>query len=104
MKRTARFLVAGAFAGAALATGAAAVSASTNDTDTPITGADLQRATDAALTHTGQGHIAGTEVGDEDSYYEVEVTLDDGKQIDLQLDKAFHVVDTMTDSDPDKSD
>ena len=104
MKRTARFLVAGAFAVAALATGAVAVSASTNDTDTPITGADLQRATDAALTHTGQGHITGTgtEVGDEDSYYEVEVTLDDGKQIDVQLDKAFHVVDTMTDSDRDK--
>ena len=34
-----------------------------------------------------------TEVGDEEScYYEVEVTLDDGSQVDVQLDEGFNVV------------
>ena len=58
----------------------------------PITGSALDNATTAALEHTGGGTVTGTEVGDEESYYEVEVTLDDGTQIDVQLDKRFHVV------------
>ncbi len=105
MKRSTRIAIAGAVAVVALGTaGAVAVGASQNDddeTDTPIVGADLQRASDAALAHTGQGRVTGTEVGDEESYYEVEVTLDDGKQVDVQLDKSFHVVDANADSDTD---
>ena len=38
-----------------------------------------------------------TEVGDEDSFYEVEVTLDDGTQVDVQLDREFNVVGSSTD-------
>ena len=48
--------------------------------------------------------MTGTEVGDEDSFYEVEVTLDDGSQIDVQLDNAFVVVKTMADTEDGKSD
>jgi len=36
--------------------------------------------------------VTGTEVGDEESYYEVEVTLDGGGQVDVQLDEGFNVV------------
>jgi hypothetical protein len=36
--------------------------------------------------------VSDTEVGHEDSYYEVEVTLDDGSQIFVQLDRDFQVV------------
>ena len=61
-------------------------------TDTPITGSDLQKASAAALTHTGGGRVTGTEVGDEESYYEVEVTMDDGSRVDVQLDESFAVV------------
>ena len=43
-------------------------------------------------THTGEGRVTETEVGDEESYYEVEVTLDDGSQVDVQLDRSFNVV------------
>ena len=68
-----------------------------NATDTPIEGAALDQATTAALAHTGQGKVTGTEVGDEESYYEVEVTLDDGSQVDVQLDKSFAVVDSKAD-------
>ena len=53
---------------------------------------DLDRASAAALEHTGEGRVTETEVGDEESYYEVEVTLDDGTQVDVQLDEDFHVV------------
>ncbi len=72
--------------GVAVATGVA------DDTDEPITGEAYDLATKAALEHTGGGRVTETEVGDEDSYYEVEVTLDDGRQIDVQLDEKFNVV------------
>jgi uncharacterized membrane protein YkoI len=84
--------------------GAAVVNATTPDADTPITGTNLDRASAAALAETGQGRVTGTEVGDEDSFYEVEVTLDDGSQVDVQLDKNFAVVKTMADGETDKTD
>ena len=36
--------------------------------------------------------MTDTEIGDEESYYEVEVTHDDGRQVDVQLDQNFNVV------------
>jgi hypothetical protein len=106
MRRKTRIaLTAGVITVALGALGAAAVSAAVGDDEgTPITGTELQRASAAALAHTGQGRVTGTEVGDEDSYYEVEVTLDDGSQIDVQLDKAFAVVQTMADTEDGKGD
>lgn len=111
MKRTTRIAIAAVAAVAGLATaGVAAVSASTSDdteVDTPITGTDLQKASDAALTSTGQGRVTGTEVGDEESYYEIEVTLDNGTEVDVQLDKDFKVVGSeadAADSDQDETD
>jgi hypothetical protein len=67
--------------------------------DVPITGPALEQASSAALDHLGEGRVTETEVGDEDSYYEVEVTLDDGSQVDVQLDRAFAVVGNQADSD-----
>ena len=80
--------------GAGAASGGAAIAAGSDDdgTDSPITGSALDNATAAALEHTGGGKVTGTEVGDEESYYEVEVTLDGGRQVDVQLDKSFNVV------------
>ncbi len=85
-----------------LGAAAAAVAEATgagDDREAPITGHALDRATAAALAHTGQGRVTGTEVGDEDSYYEVEVTLDDGSQVDVQLDEKFDVVGSEGDDD-----
>jgi uncharacterized membrane protein YkoI len=79
-------------AGAAVAAGGGE-----DATDTAITGPALEHAKAAALAHTGGGRVTGTEVGDEESYYEVEVTLDDGRQIDVQLDRSFDVVGAATD-------
>ncbi len=60
--------------------------------DVAITGADLEAASAAALAHTGEGRVTDTEVGDEESHYEVEVTVDDGSEVDVQLDEAFNVI------------
>ena len=94
MERRTRFVLAAA-AAAAIAIGASAgIATATGGDDTApgITGADLTRASAAALDHTGEGRVTGTEVGDEESYYEVEVTLDDGRKVDVQLDRTFTVV------------
>jgi uncharacterized membrane protein YkoI len=100
MKRRTKILGAGAVAVAAIGAGATIAAASGgDDAESGITGPDLAKASAAALDHTGQGTVTGTEVGDEDSYYEVEVTLRDGSQVDVQLDRSFAVVDTMPDKD-----
>lgn len=90
----------GAAAVLALSGAGVAVAAGDDDgSDTPITGADLQRASEAALAETGGGRVSETEVGDEESKYEVEVTLDNGDQVDVQIDADFQVVGTKTDSE-----
>lgn len=60
--------------------------------DQAIGGSDLDKASAAALDHTGGGQVTDTEVGDEESYYEVEVSRTDGSQVDVQLDRSFQVV------------
>ena len=96
MRRSTKLIVAGGLGAVALASAAGVAIAGGEDEsegpDRPIPAADLQRATAAALEHTGGGEVTGTEVGDEESYYEVEVTLDDGSQVDVQLDERFRVV------------
>lgn len=68
-----------------------------NETETAITGDALARASDAALAYTGEGRVTGSEVDDEESKYEIEVTLDNGDQVDVQLDDAFNVVSSEND-------
>ena len=96
-------LVAGA-AVLALGAGGAAIAVGTDEagdddaTQKSISGSALEKASDAALEHTGGGEVTETEVGDEESYYEVEVTTDEGQQ-DVQLDRNFDVVSSEGDSD-----
>jgi uncharacterized membrane protein YkoI len=78
--------------GAGLAVAGGTGGEDANESETPITGSALEQAKSAALDHVGEGSVTGTEVGDEESYYEVEVTRDDGSQIDVQLDRGFNVV------------
>lgn len=82
---------------AALGAGGTAIAGATgggddNGTDKAITGSALDQASAAALKATGGGKVTGTEVNDEESYYEVEVTRGDGSQVDVQLDRGFHLV------------
>jgi uncharacterized membrane protein YkoI len=87
---------------AAIAAGFA-VAGSRDDNEQPITGTALVRASQAALAETGGGRVTETEVGDEDAYYELEVTLDDGSQVDVHLDRSFEVVSSADDSDTSES-
>ena len=73
-----------------------------NDSSAPIDGSALDRASAAALESTGGGQVTETETGDEESYYEVEVTRDDGSQVDVQLDRQFNVVGSETDGSGDE--
>jgi uncharacterized membrane protein YkoI len=89
---------------AVLATGGAAIAGATGHDDRgdrAITGGALDRASEAALKATGGGRVTATEAGDEESYYEVEVTEADGSQTDVQLDRQFNVVGSETDHEDD---
>jgi uncharacterized membrane protein YkoI len=57
-----------------------------------ITGTALDKASAAALAHTGGGEVTDTEAGDEEGAYEVEVTRTDGSQVDVHLDRTFRVI------------
>lgn len=100
MKRKGKWIVAGVISAALIGggTGLAVATAGADDSEPPITGGALQKASAAALDHTGGGKVTDTEVGDEDAYYEVEVTLDSGKRTDVHLDKDFKVVSSSADS------
>jgi uncharacterized membrane protein YkoI len=98
MAKQSKLLIIGASAlalaagGGGLAIAAGGDDDDAGDSEAPITGQSLDRASAAALDHVGEGQVTETETGDEESYYEVEVTRDDGRQVDVQLDRDFNVV------------
>ena len=101
-KRTKLAIGAATVAVAAVAGTGIAVASGLGDDDEnqrPITGDALDKASAAALAYTEGGRVTETEVGDEESKYEVEVTLDDGSQVDVQLDANFDVVSSEGDDD-----
>ena len=95
-----KILIAGAVVAAlALATGAGAARAVGGDDGEghPITGNALARASRIALAETGGGRVTATEANDEEGAYEVEVTLGNGRQVDVHLDSSFKVIDSGAD-------
>jgi uncharacterized membrane protein YkoI len=70
--------------------------------ETPITGAALQRAGAAALARIGGGTVTETEVGDEDGYYEVEVTRRDGSRVDVHLNRDFTILGSESDREDER--
>ena len=89
---------------AALAAGGVAIAGAAGGGDDdggerPIAGTALDEASAAALDHTGGGRVTETETGDEESFYEVEVTRADGSEVDVQLDRDFKVVGSEADDD-----
>jgi hypothetical protein len=95
MSKRTKVLIAGAVVAATALVGGGAAVAGAGDDDgrsPAITGAALDRARAAALAEAGGGRVTGTEAGDEESYYEIEVTRPDGSRVDVQLDRSFRVV------------
>jgi hypothetical protein len=80
-------------------TGGIAIAAGVGDDDRPLTGSSLQRATAAALAHTGGGTVVETEVGDDGAAYGVEIQRDDGSVVEVQLDSSFNVIGDEADDD-----
>lgn len=77
----------------------AAVAATSGDDEEPLTGSTLDRAVAAALEETGGGKVVETEGGDDGAAYSVEVRLDDGSQVEVNLDKNFNVIGHEADDD-----
>lgn len=85
---------------AVLAAGAAiGIAAASGDSDTPLEGETLDRASDAALESTGGGDVIDSEIGDDGAAYSVEVRLDDGSVVEVNLDDDFNVLGSEPDED-----
>jgi hypothetical protein len=97
--RTRAKVMAAATTALVIAGAAATVSVATGRDDQPLEGSDLDRATAAALSHTGGGTVVESEVGDGGAAYEVEVRLVDGSVVDVQLDGRFQVTGSRVDED-----
>ena len=100
-------LVAGAAAVVVLALGGGGgiAYATGGDSSKQATGPNIEKAKSVALDHTNGGRVTGTEIGDEEGYYEVEVTRDDGSQVDVHLDRDLNVLGTLADHEnPDDKD
>ena len=82
------------FAGAGVAY---AAGSGEDSSEQQATGPGIEKAKSVALEHTNGGRVTGTEFGDEEGYYEVEVTSDDGSQIDVHLDRDYNVLSTPAD-------
>ena len=89
---------------AAAGVAAAADSSGDDSADVALTGTDLSRASEAALAETGGGEVVDSEVEGEESGFEVEVNLSDGRQIEVQLDANFAVVSSDVNDEGDDGD
>jgi len=66
----------------------------TEEPDVAITGTPLELASAAALEYIGEGRVTDSEIGDEEGYYEIEITLDNGDEVDVHLDQNYNVLST----------
>lgn len=69
--------------------------------DIPITGTPLERASVIALAHIGEGRVTDSEIGDEEGYYEIEITLENGNEVDVHLDENFNILSTEWEDEDD---
>ena len=100
MDRRTRWIVGGALAVAVVGGGAGvAIANGVGETDEPLTGSALERASAAALEHTGGGTVIDTEAGDDGAAFGVEVRLPDGSVVEVTLDERFNVVGQKADDD-----
>ena len=99
MNHKTRWIVIGVSAAALIAGGASIAIAAATDDDQTLTGTTLDQATTAALEHTNGGTVTETEVGDDGAAYGVEVRLDNGDQVEVNLDADFNVIGEEADDD-----
>jgi uncharacterized membrane protein YkoI len=104
-KRTLGKALAGIGLVCAVGAGSAFANVDDDASEEQLTGAALERASAAALAETGGGEVTATEVeNDSESAYEVEVTLDNGRAVEVELDADFKVVQAERDDVDDADD
>jgi hypothetical protein len=92
--------IAGGVVGLAVIGGGTGIGlAAAGDDDRPLTGSALDQAVAAALAETGGGTVIETEAGDEGAAYGVEIRLDDGRVVEVNLDQDFQVIGQEADDD-----
>ena len=101
MSRRAKLMLIAAVAIVAVAvTGGIAIASGVGGgDDKPLTGATLQKASSAALAHTGGGTVTESEVGDDGAAYDVEVRLANGRVVEVNLDASYAVIGQEADDD-----
>ncbi|MGH2659127.1 MAG: PepSY domain-containing protein [Actinomycetota bacterium] len=99
MDRKTRWIGGGALAIAVIGGGTGIGVAASRGDDEPLPGSALEKATAAALEHTGGGTVIETEVGDGGAAYGVEIRLDDGSVVEVGLDTNFNVIGQEGDDD-----
>lgn len=100
MKHGTKWLLGGALAAGVIVAGAGMVGAAARtDTEAALRGTALQRASAAALAHTGGGTVIETELGDAGAAYGVEIRLDTGGVVEVSLDAQFKVIGQEADED-----
>jgi uncharacterized membrane protein YkoI len=95
MKKKTVWITAGA-AAAVLVIGGVAVAVAEpwdNDIDDRLSGSTLEQASEAALAEVGDGRVTDSERSDDpDHAYEIEITRENGQEVDVELDEDFGVV------------
>jgi hypothetical protein len=100
MSRRAKLMLIAAVVIAFAVTGGIAIASGVGGgDDKPLTGATLQKASSAALAHTGGGTVVESEVGDDGAAYDVEVRLANGRTVEVQLDGQYQVLGQEADDD-----
>lgn len=97
--RKTRWIAAGVVAITLIGGGTAIAVATGADDDKPLRGSDLDRATAAALAYTGGGTVIETETGDDGAAYGVEIRLEGGSVVEVNLDSNFQVYGQESDDD-----
>lgn len=87
-------LIGGIAAAAAAISGASIAAAGTTPgDDQPLSGTALQQASDAAIARTGPGTVTSAQTdNDANTSYEVNVQLNSGGRVEVELDGSFQVV------------
>jgi uncharacterized membrane protein YkoI len=99
MNRRPAIIIGIAVAAALAIAGGVAASGMGGDDDEPLTGDTYDKAVEAALAHTGGGTVIETEGGDDGAAYGVEVRLEDGSVVEVELDSSFKVIGSEPDDD-----
>lgn len=92
MDRKWKWIAGGTLAVVVAAAGTGLAIASAGDDDQPLTGSALDKASAAALAHTGGGTVIESEAGDDGAAYGVEIRLEGGRVVEVVLDADFKVI------------